>query len=245
MRPDDRNRLTQLMGIIVVLINAQATSLVLGQSAGATSARLKTVASVLALTNEEIDKQPAFDLEVTFYHYDENFHFFFVGQGNDFISCDREQTVLPPFGSRVRIRGIVQKGHIKPICSVITMEVISEQFDFADPQAIKFDQMLLGDRDCHLVSLNALIEHVRIGMGYVVLGCVQGSTRFAILIDEEIDSESAIGLVGAEIQVSGNLSVEVFPGSSEGDKEAIGFESMTTGRAGGMRKAPKRGLWFR
>ena len=227
MRPDVRNRLTQLVGIFVVLIiNAQAT-LVLGQSDSANSSTLTSVASVLALTDEEIDKQPAFDLEVTLYHYDKNFHFFFVGQGDNFISCDREQSVLPPFGSRVRISGIVQTGHIKPICSVIAMEVISKQFDFADPQTIQFDQMLLGDKDCHFVSLDALVEHVRIGMGYVVLGCVQGSTRFAILIDEEIDSESAIGLVGAEIQVSGNLGVGVLPGSSEGDKEAIGFELVT------------------
>ena len=163
------------------------------------------------------------------YHYDENFHFYFIGQGDEFISCAGEQQVVPPFGSLVRIKGHISPGRVSPACSIKTMEILSRDGGrVAAPQAIQLNETLLGVKDCNFVTLDCLVESVRIGTGHTVFGCRQNDTTFTIMVDRTVNTELAATYVGSRVTVTGNLAAEFEWHSSDYEHDVFtGFEIVT------------------
>jgi diguanylate cyclase (GGDEF)-like protein len=168
---------------------------------------LTTLHAVHSLTKAEASKEPRVAFEATVNYTRVNDNKLFVQDGLEGIQVSAKQDFKMAPGDRVVIKGKAQAG-LRPVVAADSVTLLRHG-DRPKPAKATFDEMLAGQHDCMLVTLQAVVHSADMGLDSVTPTIVLKMLTGGALIDAVVNSndEDALNnLPDADVQITGVVS---------------------------------------
>lgn len=174
---------------------------------------LEKISDIHALDRQTAATGQPVAIDGTVYFYDPHWHFFFIGQGREFISVTHSSGFGPlHLGERVRVVGVTDSGHLSNAVKLTDLEVLAAADDAPTtvrPQPIQIGNLKLGQFDCSWVTVDAQILAADMGINFVNLICEQDGHRFVASCPTISSMREAVALIGTRARMTGNLGCTV------------------------------------
>lgn len=181
---------------------------------------LERISEIHALDRETAAGGQPVTIEGTVYFHDPHWHFFFIGQGREFISVTNSEDAGPlQLGDSVRVVGVTDSGHLSNAIKLNSMEVIASADGTAStttPQPIQIGNLKLGQFDCSWVTVDAQILAAEMGINFVRLICDQDGHRFVASYPSISSAREAFALIGTRVRMTGNLGCDIVDNEVQG-----------------------------
>ena len=176
------------------------------------AADVESVGELRALSAEEARSQLSVELEATLYYLDPTGFGFVEDQGH-FVCVENLPAALP--GSRLQISGRTNGGVVSNMlhatkCVVTGTDTMKDAIDLSG-QAVS-----LLEHDCKLVRISGVVQFVRHGAETTTLGVETASQMLHVVQATRLSYEESLKLVGATVDVNGNVAVDTDAVADEG-----------------------------